>query len=101
MRFTLPKPSNRTQLNDAAYDMIVFPYGVIPYVVPTDDNLSDLPVKYSSQEASLGIARSIASVLGNAIYDMQLLPYCPYRQIAQQYAEDGYINCGVTSTSAT
>ena len=95
LRFTLPLPSNRNSLNDASYDMLVLPYGSIDFKVPNDNNppTADLSFK-SNKEASMGMARSIAAALGSALYDMQLLPYCPYREVAQQYAEDGYIDLG-------
>lgn len=98
LRFTMPTPTARNTLNEAAYDMLVFPYGAIDFKVPNDNNppTADLSFK-SSKEASMGIARSIAAKIGDALYDMQLLPYCPYRQIVEQYAEDGYIDLGRTS----
>ena len=98
LRFTMPTPTSRNTLNDAAYDMLVLPYGAIDFKVPNDNNppTADLSFK-SSKEASMGMARSIAAKIGEALYDMQLLPYCPYRQIVEQYAEDGYIDLGRTS----
>lgn len=95
LRFTLPSPSSRNNLNDAAYDMLVFPYGAIDFKVPNNSNPPTADLSFtSSKEASIGIARSIAAKVGSSLYDMQLLPYCPYRQVAEQYAEDGYIDIG-------
>lgn len=96
LRFTLPKPATRVQLNDAAYDMICFPYGEIKVMIPNDDNQSDI-LFTSTKEASIGMARSIAAQIGSALYDIQLLPYCPYRELAEKYKEDGYIDLGITS----
>lgn len=97
LRFTLPTPSARLQLNDAAYDMLAMPYGSIQFVIPNDGNTQDLSVMTTSPEASIGIMRSIAAQLGSAVYDLQLLPYCPYREVAGEYGKDGYINLGLTS----
>lgn len=95
LRFTLPTPTSRNSLNDAAYDMVAFPYGAIDFIVPNDNNPPTANLTFTSTaEASIGIARSIASAIGDALYDMQLLPYCPYREVAEQYAEDGYIDIG-------
>ena len=97
LRFTVPKPTDRLQLNDAAFDMICFPYGAIQFVIPNDGNTQDLPAITSTKEASIGMARSIASKLGSAMYDLQLLPYCPYREVVETYLDDGYVNLGLTS----
>lgn len=96
LKMILDKPGTRIGLNEAAYDMLCLPYGAIDYVLPNDANTQDLDVATSSKEASIGMARSIASQLGIACYDMQLLPYCPYRQVVEHYVEDGYVNLGLT-----
>ena len=91
LRFTLPTPTERNQLNDAAYDMICFPYGKINFKLRNQSDDADITVT-SSEEASIGIARSIASQLGDAVYDVQLLPYCPYREVVERYIIDNLID---------
>ena len=97
LRFTLPTPTSRNQLNDAAYDMICFPYGEIDFKIRNEADTGDLTFT-SSKEASIGIARSIAAKLGDAVYDVQLLPYCPYRQVVEKYVEDELINLSSASS---
>ena len=81
--------ADRLSLNDVAYDMIVLPYGSIDFhVMKGATELS----KTSSAAASIGIARAIAADLGSGFYDMQLLPYCPWRAAVNDYVENGYIN---------
>lgn len=87
LRMTLDKPGVRVGLNEAAYDMLALPYGAIDYILPNDTNTADLAVATSTKEASIGIARTIASKLDKSCYDMQLLPYCPYRQVAAEYGK--------------
>ena len=96
----MPTPTTRTQLNDAAYDMLAMPYGAIPFKIPNDGNTETLSF-ISSKEASIGMMRSIAAQIGDACYDLQLLPYCPYREVAEQYGEDGFINFGLTTPFPT
>ena len=96
LKMILDKPGLRIGLNEAAYDMLCLPYGAINYILPNDANTADLAVATSSKEVSIGMARSIAAQIGSACYDMQLLPYCPYRQVAEQYAKDGYVNLGLS-----
>jgi hypothetical protein len=60
----------RNTLNDAPYDMFCIPYGEI--------NIGN---EKSSQFVALKVAQKIAEQLGSNLYDMQLLPYCPYPQV--------------------
>ena len=81
-------PSSRVQVNDAAYDMICIPYGPIKVGVPKSANPGDVDSVITVQkEASIAIARGIAEQLGSSVYDVQLLPYCPVREIAEQYKD--------------
>ena len=59
----------RNTLNDAPYDMFCIPYGEI--------NIGN---EKSSQFVALKVAQKIAEELGSNLYDMQLLPYCPFPQ---------------------
>lgn len=60
----------RNRLNDAPYDMFCIPYGEI-----------NIGSNKSSQFVALKVAQKIAEQLGSNLYDMQLLPYCPYPQV--------------------
>lgn len=60
----------RNTLNDAPYDMFCIPYGKI-----------NIGTGKSSQFVALKVAQKIAEQLGSNLYDMQLLPYCPYPQV--------------------
>ena len=60
----------RNTLNDAPYDMFCIPYGEI-----------NIGTGKSSQFVALKVAQKIAEQLGSNLYDMQLLPYCPYPQV--------------------
>lgn len=99
--FTLPASSDRTQCNDALYDMFTIP--IDPYVlgivrpenaVNDQVHISHLRVPGSSDpgffinlgtssETQLKIATMLCTALGAGastgaeIYDLQVLPYCP------------------------
>ena len=71
-RITFPKDDNRLHLKDAPYDMFAIPY-------------SDLGTFHSGSvylknnaSYSLAIANELIRNLGSYIYDVQLLPYCPF-----------------------
>ena len=68
-------PSGRAHTKDSLYDIFCIPYG-------------DLPVSYSrggawteefrtNKQAALAAAMAIGNSMGSALYDIQLLPYCP------------------------
>lgn len=93
--FTLP--DNRRHLEDAPYDMLVFPYfdGTI-----IDNRAGDTfgsTYSYSKNEI-MGLAMDFAKNMGSRMYDIQLLPYCPIVGISQtsknQYVIDA--NGGIT-----
>ena len=76
--------ATRYHLDDNPYDMFAIPY--------SDDltiyNGANVLCKASKQLA-FSTAMSIAEQQGSKIYDIQLLPYCPVRNIIQ---EDGTMN---------
>lgn len=68
--------SDRAHLNDAPYDMFCIPFS------------DTLKLKYGSTEftcsknVAIGMATEIAKDLGSGtVYDVQLLPYCPNRNL--------------------
>lgn len=99
MEYTLPAPSQRNQCNDAMYDMFAMP--VSPNAFGLNSADTDLIVVTegaewgdfadgtgiiaidSCSEYQLAIAAELASKFGAGsqagyIYDLQLLPYCPF-----------------------
>ena len=78
--FTLS--DNRRHLEDAPYDMLVFPYfdGTI-----IDNRAGDTfgsTYSYSKNEI-MGLTMDFAKNMGSRMYDIQLLPYCPIVGISQ------------------
>lgn len=67
--FTLPSSANH--LNDAPYLMFAMPLSSIR--VSTNNIVEDTP----DRNISLKIASQIAIELGDKLYDIQVLPYCP------------------------
>lgn len=66
-------PMNRQALKDAPYCMFCMPYSD-NFLVSPDGQTS----YYTSKENALSVASGIATSLGTNLYDIQLLPYCPY-----------------------
>ena len=68
--------SSRHILNDAPYTMFAIPYEGVTYKVGIETYESD-------REAALAIARQITMDLksSGALYDLQLLPYCPRQDL--------------------
>lgn len=62
-------------LKDAPYKMFCLPYGSIECIAPDGTAFT------SSKEAALQIAVSFSTTLGDAVFDLQLLPYLPMRSI--------------------
>lgn len=62
---------NRGNLVDAPYDMFFMPYGDNIKVFDGSDTFE------VSKLSSLVIANAIGIALGDKLYDLQLLPYCP------------------------
>ena len=75
--------SQRKTLNDAPYCMFCIPFD--PITVRGSDGSTSFT---SDRDASFAIARAIAEQSGSKLYDLQLLPYCPRRDLVT----DGGIN---------
>ena len=72
---TLILDLNRYHLNDQPYDMFCIPYSDDLRIFK--NNVSQFT---ANKELALSIGSTIASAIGsNAVYDVQLLPYCPVR----------------------
>lgn len=86
VKVTMPKTADRNNLKDAPYDMFCIPYGEIPIY---RDGVID--IQKTNKEAGLAAATAIASTLGDTtLYDLQLLPYCPIRNLINSNDEIDY-----------
>lgn len=86
VKVTMPKTADRNNLKDAPYDMFCIPYGEIP--IYRDGVIA---IHKTNKEAGLAAATAIASTLGDAtLYDLQLLPYCPIRNLINSNDEIDY-----------
>ena len=86
VKVTVPKASDRNNLKDAPYDMFAIPYGEIKIY---RDGVVNIDA--TNKEAGLAAATAIASTLGDAtVYDLQLLPYCPLRNMINANGEFNY-----------
>ena len=86
VKVTMPKTADRNNLKDAPYDMFCIPYGEIP--IYRDGVIA---IQKTNKEAGLAAATAIASTLGDAtLYDLQLLPYCPIRNLINSNDEIDY-----------
>lgn len=86
VKVTIPKASDRNTLKDAPYDMFCIPYGSLDIY---QDGIKI--ISGTNKEAGIAIATAIASTLGDAtVYDLQLLPYCPLRNMINANGEFDY-----------
>lgn len=86
VKVTIPKASDRNTLKDAPYDMFCIPYGKLDIYRDGIKIISG-----TNKEAGIAIATAIASMLGDAtVYDLQLLPYCPLRNMINANGEFDY-----------
>lgn len=108
VKVTIPKASDRNTLKDAPYDMFCIPYGEIEIYRDGVINITK-----TNKEAGIAVSTAIASTLGDAtLYDLQLLPYCPLRNMINSNGDfdynseykgiaDIYITQGSTSTTVS
>ena len=72
--------SNRNHTIDAPYDIFCIPYSDTKYL-----KIDNSHTVQCSKELAIGIAQEIGKQSGtNAIYDTQLLPYCPCQELINQ-----------------
>ena len=81
--FTFPISNHRALLGEE-YDAIAIPYGDI------DIHIDENTVYHSYKAYAKTIAQEIALALGDACYDIQLLPYCPEQEALSKYQPDFY-----------
>lgn len=80
VKVTLPKISDRWGCNDQLFDIFCIPYGQIKVF----DSVAQESV-YTQANAGLAAARAMAKELGSNLYDLQILPYCPIKEIRDAY----------------
>ena len=76
MKVSIPTSINRYHLKDAPYDMFCIPYADNYEVLDKATNYT-WKVTHSKQQ-SMTIAQGLAQALGTNLYDIQLLPFCPF-----------------------
>lgn len=84
---TLSFGTNRDHLIDQPFDMFCIPAGKVQIAT---GGVS--PIYDSDPDVAIRIAQEIMAELGSAIYDIQLLPYCPIQSMISYAAGIGAIN---------
>lgn len=74
---------NHSYLLDSQYDMFALPYGNVKFKKGSN-------IITSRKEYALPIAQAISKNLGEYIYDVQLVPYCPVRDYLYGDKNSGY-----------
>ena len=80
-----PNKADRWTCNDQLFDMFCIPYGAMNI----DDDLKSggtVQTITTRKDAALAAARALAASYGSGnIYDLQILPYCPIKNIRDAY----------------
>lgn len=76
-RFNLSGSTGRVRNDSGLYDMFAIPYDPIYYEVRRNQTSSIIDTGKTTTDLSLKTAYNIAHKLQNALYDIQILPYCP------------------------
>lgn len=88
IKTTLSSTASRYHVEDSPYDIFAIPYALDTPI--TIYNGTDVYIQEANANAAIQIATAISATLGDgAIYDLQLLPYCPVRYALQ---DDGTLN---------
>jgi outer membrane lipoprotein SlyB len=82
--------SNGRRCEDEVFDLFAIPYGAVK--VTTLNGV----VNVDNKDVALDLARTIQRNGGDAIYDVQILPYCPCRDLI---LSDGSINATSAQSS--
>lgn len=80
----LPAIANRWTCNDQLFDIFCIPFGKIS----VKDDLTpggDETLIETRADAGLAAARAMAQELGSNLYDLQILPYCPIKEIRDSF----------------
>ena len=83
---TIPNISNRWGCNDQLFDMFCIPFGEM--IITDDITSGGTPTDIRTRaDAALAAARAMAVSLGSNLYDLQILPYCPIKEIRNAYTQ--------------
>ena len=84
---TIPAHANRQHTVDAQYDMFAIPLPLKNFGFTGTKRVYQTSTAFYDIDAdvSLTIAQKIAITLGNNLYDIQVLPYCPFKHIVDNY----------------
>lgn len=78
-------PETRYHLENEPYDMFCIPYGDIKIITNKEGTITQY---FNATNPGLAIASQIGAATGtNAIYDIQLLPYCPVPSLINDNGE--------------
>lgn len=91
VKIKMPASAARYHLKDAPYDMFCIPYED-NYKV-TDDTTNPTFTLVSQKLSALNIAQSMAEALGPNLYDIQLLPFCPFTGYTMVNDHKMSLNC--------
>ena len=91
VKITMPASTARYHLKDAPYDMFCIPYED-NYEI-TDDTTNPTFTLVSQKLSALNIAQGIAEALGTNLYDIQLLPFCPFTGYTMVNDHKMSLNC--------
>lgn len=75
-------PNNANALCDAPYKMFAIPYGMYRAYKNNDTSLFNL--FNLTKEQCMNLAAAIATAMGTHLYDIQLLPYLPWRNLLDE-----------------
>lgn len=75
-------PNNANALCDAPYRMFAIPYGMYRAYKNNDTSLFNL--FNLTKEQCMNLATAIATAMGTHLYDIQLLPYLPWRNLLDE-----------------
>ena len=81
-----PEESERLHLKDAPYDLLALPYSDNTNTIIQGTTIKD------SKQLYVNIAQELSRLLGSQLYDVQIVPYCPF---------GGYSMNGTTMTTYT
>ena len=83
---TIPNITNRWGCNDQLFDMFCIPFGQLHIVDDLTSGGTPTDI-YTRADAALAAARAMAVSLGSNLYDLQILPYCPIKEIRDAYIQ--------------
>lgn len=90
---TFDMTGNKLITEDSGYNIFAIPYPLddknVRLTMITDKGsngfVKNLKTMNLSKSTSIAIAQSIATTMGNNLYDVQLLPYCPMQDEVDEY----------------